>query len=99
MSQSVDFQKLQVVVKDYQRSQDSVVVFFECSYRDESKDFFESIPLEENKKTVFYVQKAFKKLKKPIKKWVRDAVKTSPIIGQVMSIPADFGVDDEDTDP
>jgi len=97
---SVDFQKLQVIVKDYQKANNSlVVVTFDCSYTDESKEFFTSLPEEQGRKAPYYAQQAFKKLKKEIKKWVRDVAKKSSIIGSIMSIPGDFGGDDEEIEP
>ena len=86
MSNKIDYQKLIVQVKDYIKTGTGVVVVLTATYSGDEKDFIsESIPFVEGKKQEYYVQQAFKMLKKSIK----DFVKKPSIIGAFLSIPGE----------
>lgn len=95
MSNKIDYQNLFVQVKDYIKTGTGVVVVLTATYSGDEKDFIsESIPFVEGKKQTYYVQQAFKMLKKSIKDFVKESVKKPSIIGSILSIPGDFAVDE-----
>lgn len=96
MSDNIDYTMLIIQVKNYiqDKTTRETTVVLNVDYLGEEKEFSAKIPFTENKKQDFYVNRALKNLKKEIKQFVKDTVKTPSIIGTFLSIPGDFAVDD-----
>lgn len=85
--QSTIYDKLSITVADYSRNELEVRVGLKLQYNDDFTTLYTFIRINEqnkNRKSEFFIKRAFNSLRKDAKQWVDAIVKDDNIIGQVV---------------
>jgi len=77
-----DFGKLILIIHDWVKLDNSILVTFNCRYLEEDTLITPmAIPIVDNKKQDYYMRQAFKAAKKEIKQWVRTVHGKPSVVG------------------
>lgn len=81
------YDKLSIIVGDYSRNELEVRVGLKLQYNDDFTTLYTFIRINEqnkNRKSEFFIKRAFNSLKKDIKQWADTILKDDLIVGQVI---------------